>query len=111
MTRLPPRSTRHTLSLHDALPIYYDIQQRTLVSVESTQTTLFGGSHFALNDVTLFKSDSSAMITINAHVNGELLNAYWADGRSEEHTSELQSLMRISYAVFCWNKKRTSRRL
>src|SRR3546814_4133413 len=25
--------------------------------------------------------------------------------RSEEHTSELQSLMRISYAVFCWQKK------
>src|SRR3546814_10019051 len=29
---------------------------------------------------------------------------YW---RSEEHTSELQSLMRISYAVFCLKKKRT----
>src|SRR3546814_997773 len=28
-----------------------------------------------------------------------------ADRRSEEHTSELQSLMRISYAVFCVNKK------
>src|SRR3546814_8773238 len=28
-----------------------------------------------------------------------------AAGRSEEHTSELQSLMRISYAVFCLNKK------
>src|SRR3546814_10541667 len=27
------------------------------------------------------------------------------DPRSEEHTSELQSLMRISYAVFCWKKK------
>src|SRR3546814_9635780 len=27
--------------------------------------------------------------------------------RSEEHTSELQSLMRISYAVFCLNKKNT----
>src|SRR3546814_5057176 len=27
--------------------------------------------------------------------------------RSEEHTSELQSLMRISYAVFCWTKKHT----
>src|SRR3546814_3204633 len=26
--------------------------------------------------------------------------------RSEEHTSELQSLMRNSYAVFCWEKKR-----
>src|SRR3546814_2656360 len=28
--------------------------------------------------------------------------------RSEEHTSELQSLMRISYAVFCLNKKKTT---
>src|SRR3546814_4378276 len=27
------------------------------------------------------------------------------DARSEAHTSELQSLMRISYAVFCWKKK------
>src|SRR3546814_4501294 len=30
--------------------------------------------------------------------------------RSEEHTSELQSLMRISYAVFCLKKKKTTRR-
>src|SRR3546814_3058360 len=30
------------------------------------------------------------------------------DGRSEEHTSELQSLMRISYAVFCLKKKNTT---
>src|SRR3546814_5387519 len=29
--------------------------------------------------------------------------------RSEEHTSELQSLMRISYAVFCWKKKQKER--
>src|SRR3546814_5009088 len=29
------------------------------------------------------------------------------DVRSEEHTSELQSLMRISYAVFCLKKKKT----
>src|SRR3546814_2086230 len=29
-------------------------------------------------------------------------------GRSEEHTSELQSLMRISYAVFCLKKKTES---
>src|SRR3546814_3891710 len=31
--------------------------------------------------------------------------------RSEEHTSELQSLMRISYAVFCLKKKKTKNRL
>src|SRR3546814_2830389 len=30
----------------------------------------------------------------------------FADARSEEHTSELQSLMRISYAVFCLKKKK-----
>src|SRR3546814_4115486 len=30
-------------------------------------------------------------------------------GRSEEHTSELQSLMRISYAVFCLKNKNTTR--
>src|SRR3546814_1377398 len=32
----------------------------------------------------------------------------FADDRSEEHTSELQSLMRISYAVFCLKKKTTN---
>src|SRR3546814_2265279 len=33
------------------------------------------------------------------------------EGRSEEHTSELQSLMRISYAVFCLKKKKISNHL
>src|SRR3546814_8221632 len=35
----------------------------------------------------------------------ERLKADMEDPRSEEHTSELQSLMRISYAVFCLKKK------
>src|SRR3546814_1649466 len=34
-----------------------------------------------------------------------LLDEQYALPRSEEHTSELQSLMRISCAVFCWTKK------
>src|SRR3546814_13179177 len=39
-------------------------------------------------------------------VDGEFLaRSLAAAGRSEEHTSELQSLMRISYAVFCLKKK------
>src|SRR3546814_6253358 len=33
-------------------------------------------------------------------------NGHTKDARSEEHTSELQSLMRISYAVFCLKKKK-----
>src|SRR3546814_3498025 len=34
-------------------------------------------------------------------------DAVFGKARSEEHTSELQSLMRISYAVFCLQKKKT----
>src|SRR3546814_7896442 len=37
---------------------------------------------------------------------GEKLEARFAQRRSEEHTSELQSLMRISYAVFCLKKQK-----
>src|SRR3546814_2708832 len=38
------------------------------------------------------------------------LSVWPVTGRSEEHTSELQSLMRISYAVFCLKKKITQTR-
>src|SRR3546814_5379907 len=38
---------------------------------------------------------------------GVALSATGCNRRSEEHTSELQSLMRISYAVFCLKKKNT----
>src|SRR5690606_11231721 len=58
----------------------YDIQKRVLLSVTAEGTSLFDGNHFALNDITVFKSDSSAMITVHADLNGELLNDYWADG-------------------------------
>src|SRR3546814_4100645 len=40
--------------------------------------------------------------------NGFNLSAIHIAGRSEEHTSELQSLMRISYAVFCLKKKKST---
>src|SRR3546814_5231859 len=36
---------------------------------------------------------------------GAGVDRHWSGDRSEEHTSELQSLMRISYAVFCLKKK------
>src|SRR3546814_4368111 len=41
-----------------------------------------------------------------APVPGQIRRAGPRRGRSEEHTSELQSLMRISYAVFCLKKKK-----
>src|SRR3546814_9738988 len=39
---------------------------------------------------------------------GSIVGPLGGGQRSEEHTSELQSLMRISYAVFCLKKKRHS---
>src|SRR3546814_6611141 len=42
---------------------------------------------------------SNAVVT--RHVNGTIIPKKESPERSEEHTSELQSLMRISYAVFC----------
>src|SRR3546814_7096404 len=43
-------------------------------------------------------------------VNQWLKKAVLLSFRSEEHTSELQSLMRISYAVFCLKKKQKNKR-
>src|SRR3546814_6318269 len=40
------------------------------------------------------------------HEAREIITIHRASTRSEEHTSELQSLMRISYAVFCLKKKK-----
>src|SRR3546814_9957420 len=48
------------------------------------------------------RGDSAFNLGASYRVNG--INRL---GRSEEHTSELQSLMRISYAVFCLKKKKT----
>src|SRR3546814_5924103 len=39
------------------------------------------------------------------------VDLFFIISRSEEHTSELQSLMRISYAVFCLKKKKTQQQI
>src|SRR3546814_9520993 len=52
----------------------------------------------------LFRSDREGIVLRRRRATAEA-----ADDRSEEHTSELQSLMRISYAVFCLKKKNTTK--
>src|SRR3546814_8094077 len=53
---------------------------------------------------------SSARVLISANMENVLTTTKFREsgslGRSEEHTSELQSLMRISYAVFCLKKNK-----
>src|SRR3546814_9738995 len=65
---------------------------------------------------TLFRSQQEAAQSLRSHVEPppgseqpwarDLARGLIGGARSEEHTSELQSLMRISYAVFCLKKKK-----
>src|SRR3546814_7064089 len=98
MIRRPPRSTRTDtlLSLHDALPICpcpfptcrgQPLPDRLDPSLPSRHAPW-------PNDPCRPSSHGSSPSRQIRY------------GRSEEHTSELQSLMRISYAVFCLKKKK-----
>lgn len=57
----------------------YEIEERMLLRLD-TPTQLFGEKNFALNEVAIHRSDSSAMMTIHAYLNGKFMNSYWADG-------------------------------
>lgn len=57
----------------------FTLDVRRLLKVE-TSSGLFGDINFALNDFTIMKRDTSAMILIHCYLNGEFLNSYWADG-------------------------------
>ena len=57
----------------------FTLDTRRLLEVNSS-TGLFGDTNFALNDFTILKRDTSAMILIHCFLNGEFLNSYWADG-------------------------------
>src|SRR3546814_6472013 len=98
MIRRPPRSTR-TDTLFPYTTLFRSDEANTVKTLQ-TGTTL------ELN----WLLDSGATLT---SISGYRDWTYDADQdgdgmplRSEEHTSELQSLMRISYAVFCLKKKK-----
>lgn len=66
-------------SLQNLFDGAYTLDQRALLRLE-TEKDIFGPLNFALNDFTVVKKDSSAMITIHTYIDGEFLNSYWADG-------------------------------
>src|SRR3546814_3569663 len=83
---------------------------------ESALTDYFSGEPFRLYDIKLYYPhigvgfDAPLKIWLKLPIlrsAGHQPIAAFIVGRSEEHTSELQSLMRISYAVFCLKKKKT----
>jgi len=57
----------------------YSIEDRALIQVDTDGAPL-EGFRFALNDVAILKRDSASMISIRAHIDGEYLTTYQADG-------------------------------
>src|SRR3546814_5456680 len=120
MIRPPPRSTRtDTLFPYTTLFRSGDQQEEILDEVlrvfEAPELALlFGpGSRAEVPLAGLVESVAGPQV-IAGQVDRLLLEEstvwlidYKSQRRSEEHTSELQSLMRISYAVFCLKKKKT----
>src|SRR3546814_4997477 len=96
MFRRPPRSTRT-----DTLFPYTTRFRSPAICPSST--TLFGRDGFLLGVGTV-RHPKLARRALAQLLRGHV-HRFLEDARSEEHTSELQSLMRISYAVFCLKKK------
>ena len=66
-------------AVNDILKTNYKISERTLLELNS-QKKLFKDKNFALNEVAISKKDTSSMVRIDAFVDNNFLNTYWADG-------------------------------
>src|SRR3546814_6593249 len=94
MIRRPPRSTR-TDTLFPYTTLFRSGEAPVLL-------TSPGIRPYVRSIVERFRAQTVVMSQTEIHPQVKIR-------RSEEHTSELQSLMRISYAVFCLKKKRTNK--
>src|SRR3546814_2934116 len=106
MIRLPPRSTRSDTLFPYTTPSRSvllgrqpagmadvgEVDQRRVAQIDRALDAAFLSA--------ILGSDRLCLLLFLSH--GETATPF----RSEEHTSELQSLMRISYAVFCLKKKK-----
>src|SRR3546814_6916668 len=97
MIRLPPRSTR-TDTLFPYTTLFRSVEDNSSTIARRTSQRFCLNADFRMPK---FPLKSAARPPASQH-NVNASNAH----RSEEHTSELQSLMRISYAVFCLKKKK-----
>src|SRR3546814_2450807 len=100
MIRRPPRSTRT-----DTLFPYPTLFRSRLMALAEQRAAQTGAAEIALDT----SESATHLIEWYARRGYRYIEyAQWKQvnyRRSEEHTSELQSLMRISYAVFCLKKK------
>src|SRR3546814_10172605 len=103
----PPRSTR-TDTLFPYTTLFRSAQRRAHEQLREVREKIPAGtpSDIAafIDTHILMLDDRSITDATIGYIRSQHINAE-AALRSEEHTSELQSLMRISYAVFCLKKK------
>src|SRR3546814_5501272 len=104
MIRRPPRSTRtDTLFPYTTLFRSVSFWTRVFSQYSELQSVVHSSQYpnkiFTVLD---FRGDAT---TLSDAALARRRSEAEKDARSEEHTSELQSLMRISYAVFCLKKK------
>src|SRR3546814_8588116 len=97
MIRRPPRSTRT-----DTLFPYTTLFRSSFALLSTDPNDLLDRHGCAAMPVILQPEDRECWLTAEWRDAARLVTPF---PRSEEHTSELQSLMRISYAVFCLKKK------
>src|SRR3546814_2964878 len=99
MIRRPPRSTR-TDTLFPYTTLFRSVTRFGGLKPEQSPNrtaSVYQNSFLGLFKKFLYESKSDVSFRLQLEAR-----------RSEEHTSELQSLMRISYAVFCLKKKKTN---
>src|SRR3546814_6007775 len=121
MIRRPPRSTRtdtlfpYTTLFRSRLPciLISGLNRHILARthpMRSGNPALKDSTFLDLGSGTVVSRAAGGAMTLNGTVGKTaillVLAVMTAAFRSEEHTSELQSLMRISYAVFCLKKKK-----
>src|SRR3546814_5224344 len=102
MIRRPPRSTRT-----DTLFPYTNLFRSSKLLLPALHAAHPAVSHgiTVLSAASADEDDSKDDNKASSKQSSEKEDMIQQAGRSEEHTSELQSLMRISYAVFCLKKK------
>src|SRR3546814_1528511 len=112
MIRRPPRSTRtdtlfpYTTLFRSDGPAAGSGDEIIVTANKRSQNLQYVGlSVSAISGDALKNQQISNLADVAQIVPGLTFSQTANDTRSEEHTSELQSLMRNSYAVFCLNKK------
>src|SRR3546814_9392162 len=113
MIRRPPRSTR-TDTLFPYTTLFRSDEEDAGMLSSDTSFQSDGSEKLSSDELTSGDEITPAHVAAAAPVVGlaelkKVLATELSTDRSEEHTSELQSLMRISYAVFCLKKKKQNK--